>query len=697
MKPYSKQNRSRVACTSCRLSKVKCIKEPGMNHCDRCRSLSLECAFNVKKSQESDLIGIKISRSENVPTTDRNVPLTTSNPRVEVILPSKQYILELVDIFFANQYLGIFPFIHKPTFINFLKSDSFDPSNYMEEYNSKFFTEKYSSNIQCPDPILLLSILALCARLHNEISSIYGDFLEEDSPETYVPGTPNINEELILKNFELDVVLASNASKYFGWHARHYMRDVFDSPTVQRIQAFTLLSSHEWGEGNNSRSFLYIGIAARMALVLGLGNESSINNEEDKVEDEALNQIVIESKRRTIWSVYMMDRCNSSGRERSPAIRVEDIRVRLPSQENEFIFGNPNTCLTYEELYSFLNESSSKKMINLSLRGYTIVLFEIWAKIAKWVGEVGAKHEKSSPWLPGSTFYNLCKLLDNLNEKIPQNYRFSDFNLRLHMELGSATHYGYFHGLYFISRIFLNREYLFCNPKSFPEGWWAGLTDALLISLENISSLIQQLRKNKMMVIAPFTGFEVFTSVVTSFYFCTFPNEILMEQLPLNLLEIGISVDDLEQWKFKYKALAVENLDALKVWRNAWELGRNWHDLSINLASLFNQLANYESDVISSEYLRHSMQDYGNGKVREVYTPKKSINNEKSSMDILKLLNNEDILGRQGSSKQGPPTSDQEFGDLEFLPAPQFLHGKFYDSSSIYPGWNDSGAEYLQI
>lgn len=679
-KPYEKKNRSAIACLSCRTSKVKCIRQEGTSQCNRCHSLDISCTFEAKQSQRKGMIRKRIMQSQLSQIEDF--------ASLQLTLPKKGYIIELVEIFFANQYQGIFPFLHKPTFLSFLRSDQFNPSTYIDEYKSKFFTEKYSSNISRPDPILLLSILALCARLHSRITLSYGKFLEDESPETFSPDFTFLDSQHPApKSLDPDLVSASNASKYFGWHARHYMKDVFDSPTVQRIQAFTLLSSHEWGEGNNSRSFLYIGIAARMALVLGLGNEKGLRSSEDEVEDERLQQIVIESKRRTIWSVYMMDRCNSSGRERSPAIKIEDINIKLPSNENDFLFGNSNPSMTYQELYSQLSKPPEINTNNLSLRGYTIVLFEIWAKIAKWVGEVGAKYERSSPWLSGSTFKSLCQLLDYVYDIMPQNYKFSDFNLRTHIELKTATHFGYCHGLYFLCRIFLNREYLFCNPNSFPSGWWTNLTTDLLDSLENISFLIEELRNYNMMVIAPFTGFEVFTCAVTSLYLCAFPDEILIQHLPFNLLTLESSLGDLDNWKTKYKTLALKNMEALSSWTHTWELGRNWHDLSINLGAIFNQLAECESDIINAEYLRHSMQDYGNGKVSEVYVPQKSIKtNQKNDMEILKLLNKEDTLTRTATTKSQSPLYDNV---LEFISPPQFPLGRSVNSPSIYPGWND--------
>lgn len=678
MKPYAKKNRTVIACSACRASKVRCVKSIASSPCKRCSDLGLSCHFTLKLSQQSGLINKRIITS----IQPRPGPIASADTtRVNLpVLPPKSYLVEVMEVFFGNQYHGIFPFIHKPSFMDFLQADSFNPETYFAEYTSRVNSDSCVSSLSYPEPVLLLSILALCSRLHPGTSLAYGRFLENDSPERFVPDV-SIWEAPAQKRLSIDVVSASNASNYFGWHARRIMKDVFDSPTVQRIQAFTLLSSHEWGEGNNSRSFLYIGIAARMALILGLGNETT--EPDDEIEDINIRQVVIESKRRTIWSVYMMDRCNSSGRQRSPAIRIDDIRINLPALESDFIFGNANLSLTYQQLRGRMCSSTDNSTPDVSLVGSTIMIFEIWARIAKWVGEVGAKYEADSPWLPESTFYDLSRSIDRVEELLPPNFKLTNFNLKMHMQLGTATHFGYFHGLLLTCRIFLNREYLFCNPSSFPEGWWKNLTVQLLRSLEQLTSTMETLRQKDMMVIAPFTGFEVFTCVVTAFYICAFPNEILLENMPIEEYGMHGTLEEVAAWKFKYKKLALNSLELLSSWSLAWELARKWQKLSVKLGILFGQLAQSRSSEFNSDCLRHSMHDYGSSEVLELYSPRRGANlQDESEREILRLLSKEDDQSRLNSG------SSLSSSAIQLLAVPAFSF--FTKHCSIYPGWSEN-------
>lgn len=639
--------------------------------------------------------------------------------KTAVVFPDKYVIIEVAEIFFEKQYKGIFPFIHKPSLLSFLKSGEFDPKTYIHDYSNQFFKANYANSLKYPDPILLLAILGLCSRLHPTLSQNYNRFSELDSPEYFQPSpdlAPGDNS-----HFETSDVLdsdddpsavtrlkcASNASNYFGWHARNLLKDVFDSPTIQRIQSLTLLSSHEWGEGNNSRSYLYIGIVARMALILGLGNENNLQNDDvnESIEtNDVSNFISVECKRRTVWSIYMMDRCNSSGRDRSSAIKIEDIKIKLPSDEKDFIFGNQNHSLTYNQALQYVQNNDLQGLNNISIHGFIIVLFEIWSKIAKWVCEIGGKLEVVEPWDSSSAFARLSNELNFFQSSLPRHLIYNRFNFEAHISQASAACYGYLHGLLLLCRIFLNREYFFCDPGSLPCGWWKSSTSILLKSIDQLSTLLKTLHQKEMVVIAPFTGFEVFTIAATSLYFCAFPSSVLQKHFTTHLNSTNVmNADEVVHIKQRYKRIALENMILLKTWSNVWELGRKWYSLAVHLEDVFGNCTSEESSSIQNDSLRRSMHDYGNGKVREVYNPK---NVAKTDIQTPKLADfgNFSITENSGDNSLISPvwkpdkpdvttnfeqmSTDETF--LDFISSPALTFIDNFDTASIFPGWNDN-------
>lgn len=654
-----KATRASVACDFCRDSKLKCLNNNDTTRCKRCSTLDLACTYTLKKSQlkkrklSKDYLLAHEKRSKDgghneperhLKRVSRGIVRQPTQPTHKApnvpspILPNKATIIEVAEIYFENQYRGIFPLIHKPTFISFIRSTDFNPKTYFQDFHTKYEVENYTKSIVYPDPVLLLAIFALCARLHPHVPKMYGDFSEENSPESFVPTFDILATDIV----DNDVNNASsNASNYFGWYARNMLKEVFDSPTIQRVQALTILSSHEWGEGHASRSYLYAGIAARMALILGLGTEDGLVEEEDADLDESSRFICIESKRRTIWGVYMMDRCNSSGRNRSSCIKMDEIKVQLPCQEKDFIFGNfTQKSLTYDEVQLHISDPTRHQCITkVSCFGFLIVLFESWQKVAKWVGERGGKLD-TRPWNPNSLYFQLSEELSQFKASLPAHLSYNSRNLEAHIAAGSAADFGYFHGLYFLCRIFLTREYFFCSPETFPKGWWVQQTMLLLESLDNLDSIRRILKPINKMVIAPFTGFHVYTTAVTCLYFQAFPTKILEKYL-----------DGARGLQRKYGLLATENMQALTSWKKHWGLGEGWCETCIKLQKMFISIAQEHASAFQDDDLRHTMHDYGTGDIKEVYTPKYV--RERNHMHILNLITKD-----KSSPEEPEPPSD---------------------------------------
>lgn len=552
----------------------------------------------------------------------------------KVIMPSKNYTVEIADIFFKNQYQGIFPFIHKPSFLAFIKE--YDPERYIDDYYEKFEERpsKYASSLYAPDPVVLLAIFALCARLHSSVVEQYGHFDEADNPQLFQPRLCKSAPE------HRGPKMASNASKYFAWHARNRLKDVFDSPSIQRVQALTMLSSHEWGEINAGRSFSYIGLAARMALMMGMGSPDGIcykNNDEpmerfivksfNTKDKENWASIILESKRRTLWSVYMMDRCISSGRNRSPAVKIEEIDIPVPCSEQSFTFGEPNTTFTYQELL-WKDEAfnldpkkqaseTKKRLSNCSSYAFTIMAFEVWAGVGKWVGEVGSREEQFRPWLSSSKSFMFSTRLDAIEESLPSHLKFSIPNLNAHMAENTAGLFGYLHCLLFISRIFINRENFYCRPDLLPKGWWLKSTEKLFATIKASTTLLDTLSTESLMVIAPFTGFELFTNAGTCLYFNIFPDKLLEQYFFIDDSDINTLVDP-GRFKREFRKLAEDNIRLLENWAHVWSLCRLW----FNWVSQMQMMPRYlgeliANDSIKKQTMRLALRDYGQNEIVE--------------------------------------------------------------------------------
>lgn len=591
----------------------------------------------------------------------------------DVRLPPKEVVLELVEIFFENQYKGIFPFIHKPSFLAFLNSDKFSPETYFDDYNA--IIEDQIKRVKFPDPILLVAILALCCRFYPLLAQ---------STEYYSSSSPTLAHT---EYFERHLGMTpTQASKYYGEQARHLLKEVFDEPTVQRIQALVLLSSHEWGEGNSARSFVYVGIAARMALILGLGAEVNLPDE-GGVLDENEQLIYRESRRRTIWSIYMMDRCNSSGRNRSPAIKVSDIEVNLPCEEGEFLFGIPGKALRYNDMILRIKNKDIVSMQQMPVCNFTIVVFEIWSKVARWVGEMDGKLNRSRNLDGDKTYSQLTAELKHLQDSLPHHLMFNEHNLQVHMSHFNGAHFGYFHALLLLCDIFLLRETFFCGQTALPSGCWKLSLLKMLILLKDLTLLITTLKRKNMMVIAPFTAFEVFTASISGLFFYAYPNKILKKQFSLEDRgkDQHVVNSEIEDIKEGFRSVAYSNMEMLVDWADSWELARRWYHSINKLGQVFESCLSENTALLENESIRHEIQDYGNGTVGEIHTTVRT--RRVSIQNLLASNSGSEYLAEESGSDSALNTQEFRRRDDDFyiklIPSPMLD----IFSSSASPGF----------
>lgn len=609
--------RSRVACQYCRGRKVKCINDGSATlACRDCSALERKCIYEPRGRQKKpsrsitnagSLSNAKIrslssaverNRSTSLQAGRKNgvaLSILPSPSRSGLALPGRQLLLEVVDIFYDNQYQGIFQFVHKPSLYAFLRSPEFKVSDFSLHNNG-------SSNL-----LVILGILALCARFHPRLVSMYGAFDENHDPEhftvNYNCGSPG----------KLHYV-SWQASAYFGWHAHRLLGSCFDSPSLERIQALTMLSSHEWGAGNPARGFMYVGIAARMAGILGLGfGDSKIYTAE--------HDHTSEIKRRTIWAVYMMDKCIASGHQRSSSMSITDVHVAVPSSEESFYFDLEINEITYGRAQEAIHSGVKTE---LTPYAYEIVLFEIWAKVAKWVGEVGGRKELTRPWDESSSFAKLSRELEVFLDSLPRHLLCTPKNLEAHLAKQTAGWFAYLHQIYFLCRIFLNREYFFLNPSEAPAGWWMANTEQLVDACLCCSRIIGSLFAMRKCVIAPFTGYQLFTLAGMSLYIAAVPGAYFEQHSgksgsPLffdnGRNTIGVTHgwlspnQSVNQVRKQCHKTVGESLQLLEEWSSMWAIVKQWYDLIVRLQNKGKNI------LVQDETEVRAMTTYGNSEV----------------------------------------------------------------------------------
>ncbi|KAF4450136.1 hypothetical protein F53441_6693 [Fusarium austroafricanum] len=216
--------------------------------------------------------------------------------------PVHPLIISLINTFFVHMGSS-YPFLRQPKFLRMVKEKRVEP-------------------------ILVDSICALAARF-------------SDSP--------------ILINGN-DKMPRMERGAVFAQRARQATVDTFPCPTVGAVQALLLMAYEGFGASQDSALWMYLGLAIRMAVDLGLqkevgvqyhgekdalysqnwgrhpvddGNSGAKSGESNQLNPQEQKELVQE-RMDTLWAVFVLDRVISAGTGRPVTFRDDDLELPFP-------------------------------------------------------------------------------------------------------------------------------------------------------------------------------------------------------------------------------------------------------------------------------------------------------------------------------------------------------------------------------
>ncbi|ORZ22405.1 fungal-specific transcription factor domain-domain-containing protein [Absidia repens] len=154
----------------------------------------------------------------------------------------------------------------------------------------------------------------------------------------------------------------------FYSRARQLIDDFMDIPRMSTVLALLYLAAYDEGT-RSSRSWMYSGMAVRMALDLGLYRANYYSNE--------MSQFDVELRKRVLWTCYVMDQLYSSLMERPPMLSFNIISLDLPTplpedndQERLAVAALSQLCrlvmILEKVVHYFLTRHSSQQQTNKS-------------------------------------------------------------------------------------------------------------------------------------------------------------------------------------------------------------------------------------------------------------------------------------------------------------------------------------------
>ncbi|KAM6527710.1 hypothetical protein FALCPG4_008759 [Fusarium falciforme] len=556
-----------IACGACRSSKRKCIHSGGPP-CSRCRDRGDECIFPPKGTS----FIFRRSRLERHGREHESASqlAVRGQARSEEWLAARSKTLAAVDAFefltdeVKNSYLRCsykWSFHHIPNLLIGIREKTLDP-------------------------LLVWAMLAITVRFSQAAPPGYSSQVE--------------------------------ASNTFATHARSMVLSLVDQPTVHRAQVLLMLTGHSWGAGEGRRAWVYLGMAVRMAQVLGLFEEpTSVTTRDDF--------IATEERRRTAWTCFLMDSLLSGGKGRDRMLSADKMRIQLPCESDSFNFGELVIC---ERLDGSLPEGPRLgEQGSLGIVAYSMRVADVWGAVAKWAC---TPHDNNQPpWQPQSDFQYLLSRLNVWKDSLPKRLQYELFLLRAHSVSNQGQAYCYMHCIYFMSVIFLYRSYLpeveMQKARVGDQEWdqWSAWSSKELVEVaEQVCEMLQEMRAFGLYFLrglVPWIGFTIYTAVGTMLYFYHFPNP-------------GDTPHQIE----RRREHIVEGLLFLKDMRQAWPMADTWRE-KIKAMQIFYTNIKAEGDqaVTPSERreMRNAIIDYGALQPDPVRQPDAESNDEQSATD----------------------------------------------------------------
>lgn len=357
-------------------------------------------------------------------------------------------------------------------------------------------------------PVLLLGFLALTARFHEKLVA------HHSPPSGNRPSNPLI------------------ASQYYAAAAKARLAgnagDGLGLPDGARIQALCMLALHDWGNCQGVKAWISLGVAVRYAQILGLQYQLDLDDQPNsRTSALALKPFAApqedfveqETRRRTFWSCYILDRYMSSGKYRPQMLNVRDVRLQLPSSERSFLFGERvRTALLSEEpedsldhktvaghnrrpssmhggsngdsvstprhnhAYSDVQGSEDEQYGRWELGSSEgivsryIKATDLYGSVVRWSCGGGRRlvelsicdcfqanpdrRERYAAWEPQSQWFILNSRVSNFINGLPRDLALSNANVQAHIASRTSTPYTLLHAVLLLCKVMLHREYI---------------------------------------------------------------------------------------------------------------------------------------------------------------------------------------------------------------------------------------------
>jgi hypothetical protein len=290
---------------------------------------------------------------------------------------------------------------------------------------------------------------------------------------------------------------------------------------LQVVQTRLILALYDFSQGSTSKAWDFTGAAIRAACGMKLNVEEGIVDIKDnQILDYGLDKAtLIECRRRTFWSTYIMDRFNGFCSGHLAMFHNEDCLLRLPCNEQMYEQGNIPLTAFFDNrkidpqqfVYSDSNASG--------MMAYLVQIASIWGDVL--ARAYRSRHQPDAALgVPFEEFYQqTVERLDAWERSLGAHLKCSVGNIDKAGQSGHLGTYGALHTIYHCTMMKLNRHarYDRMQPQHIDRNVKSAYEHACK-TLDMMNAITKQTRSGKsgnlgFAISSPFTGFAVLTAI----------------------------------------------------------------------------------------------------------------------------------------------------------------------------------------
>jgi hypothetical protein len=290
---------------------------------------------------------------------------------------------------------------------------------------------------------------------------------------------------------------------------------------LQVVQTRLILALYNFSQGSPSKAWDFTGAAVRAACGMKLNVEEGIVDiKNDQILDYGLDKAtLIECRRRTFWSAYIMDRFNGFCSGHLAMFHNQDCLLRLPCNEQMYEQGNIPLTPFFDnrkvDPQQFVYSDSNAP----GMMAYLVQIASIWGEVLARAHR--SRYQPASAWgAPFEEFYEqTIERLEAWERSLGDHLKCSEGNIDKAGQSGHLGTYGALHTLYHCTMMKLNRHgrYDCMQPQHIDRNVKSAYEHACK-TLDMMKAIAKQNRGGKsgkfgFAISSPFTGFAILTAM----------------------------------------------------------------------------------------------------------------------------------------------------------------------------------------